>query len=70
MEKLAREQAVILTGFTGINMCNFSEFHADVEKRLARPVLTWEFGDPKFADEVKELYREDFMSIMPEADNG
>lgn len=65
LPKLTNEQAVILTGFTGITCCNFGDLQADVEKRLGRPVWTHEFGDESFADKVKELYREDFMSLLP-----
>lgn len=68
MQKLTKEQAVVITGFTGIMSCNFSDFHADVERRMGRPVFTHEFAFN--ADEVKELYREDFLDMIdaPEGD--
>lgn len=61
--KLTKEQAVIIMGFTGISTCPFSVFHEDVEKRLGRPVFTHQFGNKEFADEIKELYREDFINL-------
>ena len=64
--KLTKEQAIILTGFSGKLFCNFSDFHEDVEKRLGHPVWTHEFGDKDFVARVKELYREDFLEIIPE----
>lgn len=57
--KISQAQGIILTGFTGIMMCEFSAFHEDVEKRLGRPVFTHEL--PSLL--LKELYREDFMLI-------
>lgn len=65
-QRLTQEQALILTGFTGI-MCvaDFGAFHADVECRLGRPVFVHEF--PKlFETEIKDAYREDFLALIPE----
>lgn len=59
--KLTKEQAIILTGFTNIICCKFSDLHEDVEKRMGRPVMTHEFV--RLADEIKELYRKDFMEL-------
>lgn len=62
MQKLTKEQAIVVTGFTGLMCCEFSDFHADVEQRMGRPVWTHEFAFN--ADEVKELYREDFLDMI------
>lgn len=67
MEKLTKEQAIILTAFTGIMMCEFSDFHGDVEKRLGHPVFTHQFGDRPFTEKLKDVYRDDFLKLMPEA---
>ena len=63
MKQLTKEQAIIITGYTGIIAGNFADFHEDVEKRLQRPVLTHEFVNDDFMKQVKELYREDFLDI-------
>lgn len=60
---LTKEQAIIISGFTGITCCNFGLLHEDVEKRLGEPVMTHQFGDKDFSDKIKELYREDFLAI-------
>ena len=65
MQKLTKAQAVILTGFTGTMVGDFSDFHKDVELRLGRPVYTHEFADPEFGEMINELYREDFLKISP-----
>ena len=63
MQRLTKEQAIILTGFTGIPMVDeFAIFHEDVEKRLNRPVLTHEI--PILADEIKQLYSDDFKKLV------
>lgn len=64
IEKLTKDQAVIISGFTGILCGEFSDFHADVEKRLGRGVQTFELADKKFWNEtVKPLYASDFIEI-------
>ena len=63
MQQLTKEQAIVLTGFTGILMVqNTSDFHEDVERRLGRPVFTHEFADPH--GEIKEAYRADFEKLI------
>ena len=63
MQQLTKEQAIILTGFTGILMVqNTSDFHEDVERRLGRPVFTHEFEDRH--GEIKEAYRADFEKLI------
>ena len=61
--KLTKEQAVIISGFTGILCGEFSDLHADVEKRLGRGVQTFEFGIKEFIAEVKKIYEDDFIEI-------
>ena len=65
MQKLTKEQAIAITGFTGIMACkSFSDFHGDVEKRLGRPVFTHEFANKKLSEEIKELYKTDFIEMV------
>lgn len=63
MQRLTEEQALILTGYTMVAMVHMSVFHADVERRLGRPVWTHEF--PGLAEEIKAAYRDDFMALIP-----
>lgn len=58
---ITKQHAIIITGYTGILACDFSDFHEDVEKRLGRPVYTHEFVALK-AD-IKELYEKDFSDL-------
>lgn len=63
MEKLTKEQALIITGYTGYTCCNFGDFQLDAEKRLGRSIFTHEFGTEEVRDELKEVYRDDFLAM-------
>jgi len=66
MTKLTKEQSVIITGFTGIMTCpSFSDLQEEVDKRLGYPTFTHQYGNKEFAEQVKELFREDFLSMIP-----
>ncbi len=60
---LDKYQAIVITGFTGITMCDFSAFHADVESRMGRPVWSHEFGFAPFVEELKEMYKYEFLAL-------
>ena len=62
-QELTKEQAVIVSGFTGYAACAFGHLHQDVEKRMGRPVFTHEFWNADFAEQVRGVYREDFLAI-------
>lgn len=61
--KFTKEQAIIISGFTGVLCCGFSDYHGDVEKRLKRGVWTHEFADPDVMAEIKAAYRDDFIAM-------
>lgn len=63
MKILNKEQALAVMGFTGFTTMPFGKFHEDVEKRLGYPVWSHQFGDEKFMKSIKELYKDDFISI-------
>lgn len=63
MSKLSKYQGIVITGYAGIMMVDFASFQADVESRMGRPVLTHEFANSEFAEEVKQLYFEEFRAI-------
>lgn len=67
MQRLTKEQAVVITGFTDILCCSFSDFHKDVEQRMGCPIFTHQFAGEEHQEKVKELYREDFMKLIYES---
>lgn len=66
MNKLTKHQAIVMTGFTGCTCIKFEHFHEDVEKRLGHPVFTHMFADKEFMEKVADLYRADFLAMLPE----
>ena len=66
MKKLTQEQAIVVSGYTGVLICDFGDLHGDIEKRLGRPVWTGEM--PSIEDEIKGAYKDDFLALFPEKD--
>ena len=65
MSKLTKDQAIVITAYTGILCCNdFSSVHEYIERKLNRPVWTHEFGSEETWGEIKGACREDFLSIV------
>lgn len=63
MQQLTKEQALIITAYTGVMSCPFSDFHEFAEKKLGRPIWTHEMGSEEFWKEIKEAIKEDSLSI-------
>lgn len=63
MKALTKEQAIVISGFTGITCCNFGLLHEDIEKRLGHPVWSHQFANEDFEKKVKELYTKDFIKL-------
>lgn len=66
LEKLTKEQAIIISGYTGVMCCAFNLLHEDVERRLGRSVFIHEFGSAGLGDTVSQLYRADFLALCHE----
>lgn len=64
VKKLTKQQKIILTGFTGILCCKFSDYHEDVERRLGRPVFNIELGSQDFKSKMKKLYEKEFLELV------
>lgn len=66
MQKLTKEQALIISGFTGVAAIEFRYIHEDIEKRLGRPVWTHELANKNLWEEIKDKYRDDFLAMIPD----
>lgn len=60
---MTREEAIIITGFTGTLCCPIEVFQRDAEQRAGRSLYTHQLGSPF----VRSLYRADFMRIIEHA---
>lgn len=58
--------AVILSAYTGVLMCGFSDMHEYIEYVMERPVFTHELGSECLVDQIKEKIKNngDFESAM------
>lgn len=65
MTKLTKEQAVVVSGYTGFLICDFSDLHAEIEKRFRRPVFTHELGDDEMFKQVQAKFKLDFLEMAP-----
>jgi hypothetical protein len=65
IQKLTKEQAVIISAYTGILCCEFPDLHEYIERKLNRPVWTHELANEKVMFELKEKSRADFLAICP-----
>ena len=66
MQKLTKEQAVIISAYTGVLICDFSDMHRAVEKKLGRPVFDHSFAAEHFVIELREAFKEDFLALAPD----
>ena len=60
---MTHREKVIVSAYTGILMCDFSDVHEYIEKILERPVWTHEMADKKIWDEIKAASQSDFIAI-------
>lgn len=60
---MTRREAIVVSAYTGYCMCDFSEVHEYIEKKLGRPVWTHEFADKSIWEEIREKTKPDFLKI-------
>ena len=63
MQKLTKEQAIIISAYTGYTACNFSDIYYAVQQKLGREVFTHEFANPALMVEIQQAFHEDFLAI-------
>ena len=62
-------ERVIVSAYTGVLMCNFSDVHEYIEKVLERPVWTHELASEEVWDKIKEASKSDFLALCEQEDN-
>lgn len=60
---LTKEQAAILSAFTGVLCCHFPDFREYAERIMGRPIASPEFADPEVAKALRHKSKDDFMRI-------
>jgi len=57
-------EKVVLSAYTDILMCDFSEVHKYIGKLLGRPVWTHELASEPLWEAIKEKAKPDFLKII------
>lgn len=61
LQKFTKEQAIVISAYTGVLACDFSDMHGEIEKRLGHPVFTHQI--PAFIEKIREIFKDDFISM-------
>jgi hypothetical protein len=64
LPRLTKDQAIVLTAYTGVLCGSLEEFAAACEKRLGRPILMDEYPGLKY--QITAAFADDFQAIQPE----
>ncbi len=65
---MTHREKVIVSTYTGILMCDFSDVHEYIEEILGRPVWTHEMAYKEIQDEIKAASKSDFIAICETED--
>ena len=61
---MTKNEGAIISAYTGKLIGNFDDFHAYAEKKIGRPILTFEFSREKIWKELKEKTETDFLKVV------
>lgn len=67
--KLTREQAAIISAYTGFLAGPFRDMHALAEAKLGRPVWTHEFATKTLNEELRAAVKADFLALAPDSED-
>ena len=63
---MTKQEAAIVSAYTGMLLGKFSDMHAYIEKILQRPVWTHKLANKELAKQIKDKSKQDFCSISIE----
>lgn len=63
---MTKREAAIVATYTGILLGNFEGMHKYIEEIVGRPVFTHELGSKEFVAKLKQLSKQDFISLVVE----
>lgn len=61
------KEAVIISAYTGVLMCDFDDMHKYIEEKLGRPVWTHELGYKEIQEEIRQKCKSEFLELCKEA---
>jgi hypothetical protein len=63
---MKKREAAIISAYTGMLLCDFSDFKKYAEEIMGRPIFTHEMASPGFCFELKIKAEADAKSIVVE----
>lgn len=63
-------EKIVVSAYTGYLMCDFSDMHEYIEKKLGRPVWTHEIADKDIQEAIRNAVRSDFIALCGHKDGG
>lgn len=63
---MTKQERIIVSAYTGVLMCDFSDVHKYIEEKLGHPVWTHDLAYQETWDLVREKTRGDFMKLCLE----
>ena len=60
---MTKQEAAIVSAYTGYLIGDFSDLHAYIEQLLKRPVWTHELANKELAKEIQRLSHDDFVAM-------
>lgn len=60
---MTRQEKIIVSAYTGVLMCDFSDMHKYIEEKLGRPVWTHEMASYNVQEEIKNAVKPDFLAL-------
>lgn len=60
---MTNREKIIISAYTGLLVCDFSDLHEYIEKALERPVSTRELTDEQVWNEIKEASKDEYEAI-------
>lgn len=61
-------EKIVVSAYTGYLMCDFSDMHEYIEKKLGRPVWTHEMADKDIQEAIHNAVRPDFIALCGHKD--
>lgn len=60
---MTTQEKIIVSAYTGVLMCEFSELQKYIEEKLGRPVFTHEMASDLVQTEIKAKSKSDFLAL-------
>lgn len=67
---MTKHEAIVISAYTGVLMCDFDDMHGYIEKKLGRPVFTHELASEQIQQEIEDKTKADFLAICESVEEG